>query len=100
MPDVGSISYCGYYIHWKWYCWGWIRVGVSPDGLALTQTVVPHLFFIRVFVPWPDTVMKEGNTDIRLGFTQAPETEIRLDKVVLSKMQHCLRKRVPFGHVV
>jgi len=76
-----------------------LQVGVSKSGLSLKQPLVPWVYNICAFIPWPDTVLRESGDDIFLGSAGVPDVEFRLNKIVLKAMQQKLMSRVPFGHV-
>jgi hypothetical protein len=107
-PRVGEkILRCGFFSTlnygslWSWFLpryWtnhGMIRVGVSDNGMELKQVFGLN----RTFVPWSETIAREDNLYVHIGFVQAPEIDVQLNKIVLTKMQQCLGRPVPFGHV-
>ena len=100
-PDQLKPLRCGLYGYRRGLFWGWVRIDVNWDGLAITNMIVPFPFFPgpRAFVPWSDVHVRKQPTSITLGFTQVPSYELRLNKIVLKTMQHRLRGQVPFGHV-
>lgn len=91
---------CGVYPYGTWWFYSWIRVRVNSEGLALSQILIPFVWRVRAFVPWKDTFLSEDGDLVRIGAAQVPSFELALNKVVLSTMQHRLRRKVPFGHVV
>ena len=74
------------------------RVAVNSEGMSLTQVVLPYVWRIRTFIPWPDVVAREKGKMVLIGGVGVPTVEIPLNKVVLTTMQHHLKGRLPIGH--
>jgi hypothetical protein len=98
-PESERIINCGYYAMSQWFSWGGVHIGVSHNGLAIRQAIIPWLVHVRAFVPWEDTWMREHGDKVAIGFSEVPGFEMRLNRVVVATMQHRLRRKVPFGHV-
>lgn len=91
---------CGIYLHGYWVYRGYLKIRVNKTGLELNLFFCPFVFPIRTFVPWSEVILRQSAGRIFLGFTGVPNYDIRLPETALSKMQHLLHGRVPFGNVV
>ena len=91
---------CGLYPSRLQFFYTYYRVAVNSDGMSLTQVVVPYVWRIRTFIPWPDVVAREKDELVLVGGIAVPGVEIPLSKIVLTTMQHRLKGRLPIGHFV
>jgi hypothetical protein len=101
LPNDLVAKTCGVYpFRTVWWFYSYVRVSVNSEGLALSQILIPFIWHVRAFVPWEDAFLSEDGNLVKIGAVQLPSTELTLNRVVLSTMQHRLNRKVPFGHIL
>ena len=98
-PDE-KITDCGLYSYTFWFGFSGTRIGVSPNGMELKKAVLPKLIYVEAFVPWSDVWARQHGDHVSLSFTDVADTELQYNKVLVARMQHQLRREIPFGHVI